>query len=88
MNAKMFPAAATLLGIDPAELESALKQKQEVPEIENRDVLTIRDIAFRGSVSERQAARWIADGKLKSIRFGRRCVRVPVTEWRKFLKLK
>ena len=88
INYQNIPVAAMALDMDPKDLESKLQtiSKTEIPETEIRDLLTVKDIAFRGDFSERQVARWIADGKLKSVRFGRRCVRVQVTEWKRFLK--
>ena len=87
-NDKTFNAAAVLLGIDPEDLALALKKESKPEVVEQTDLLTGNQISFRMSVSPRQVARWIAEGKMKALKLGRCCIRVPVSEYKKFLKLK
>ena len=89
INYQNIPVAAMALKMDPKDLESRLQAPQariEIPETKNRDLLTVKDIAFRGNFSHRYAQKLLADGKIKYVKFGRRCVRVPLKEWQRFLK--
>lgn len=40
------------------------------------DLLTLKEVASRFSVSERTVKRWIADGRIKAYRTGPRLIRV------------
>jgi excisionase family DNA binding protein len=44
----------------------------------------IRQVADRCQTSERQVWRWIAEGKLKAVRLGPRCIRVWDSEIDRF----
>jgi hypothetical protein len=89
INFQNIPAAALILSMDPEDLEARLQApqaKNEIPETEIRDLLTVKDIAFKGNFSHRYAQKLLADGKIKYVKFVRRCVRVPLKEWQRFLK--
>jgi excisionase family DNA binding protein len=89
IDTSMIPAAALLLKMDPKDLEARLRgrPKSETSETDPRqELLTIKEIAFRGSFSGRHVQRLIAENRLKAVRFGRRCIRVPLKEWQKFSK--
>jgi excisionase family DNA binding protein len=48
------------------------------------EYLSARTISIDCDVTERTVRNWIADGELRVVRFGTKCVRVPRPEYEAF----
>lgn len=44
---------------------------------------SIREVAARYGIHESTVRRWIADGRVRALRFSATCVRIPLTELEK-----
>lgn len=80
-------SASILLGMTEKELLEKLTPKPVTPEPQNKSlVFTVPESAEMVKCSQRQVFRFIKEGRLDSVHYGRRCLRIPAKSLMKFIK--